>query len=304
METVNERLVTEKKVHNGEEKLYRKEGKKLWIPFGKISWAAILAGVVVTTVSQMLLSLLGVGIGLATLDPLGGESGAEAGGLAVGSIVWWSATMLVSLFLGGLTTGKMYQTRSLTYLTWHGLLTWCAFTVFSFFMLTTSVGKLISGAGSMISTAMVAGASTVDGRFTDISPITRDAESLYGTGVEGTEGAGSGVMREELRAFFRGDVRDPEARQALIEVVARQTGMSYAEAGNKVDGWIRSYENLRADAKVKADRAAETASTASIIAFIALITGALVTMWGARVAPRSEYALANKYEREHARGQR
>src|SRR5258708_3716769 len=151
MEYSNEQLITEKKIHNGEESPFILEEKKMWIPFGKISWAAIFAGVLVITITQMLFSLLGMGIGISMVNPLQDQYPVK--NLDMATMIWWSATMLISLFLGGLTTGKMYQARSKTYLTWHGLLTWCSFTLFSFFILTTSIGVLISGTGNIISTA-------------------------------------------------------------------------------------------------------------------------------------------------------
>ena len=39
------------------------------IELNKVSWGAIFAGVVVALVVQALLTMLGVGIGVATLDP-------------------------------------------------------------------------------------------------------------------------------------------------------------------------------------------------------------------------------------------
>ncbi|MBC7945641.1 MAG: hypothetical protein H7X91_10355 [Burkholderiales bacterium] len=51
----------------------------------RISWAAVFAGVILAMVIQLLLSLLGTGIGMSTVDPLQGETpGASALGLGAG----------------------------------------------------------------------------------------------------------------------------------------------------------------------------------------------------------------------------
>ena len=42
------------------------------ILINQISWGAVLAGVVVALTAQLLLNLLGVGIGLSTIEPLAG----------------------------------------------------------------------------------------------------------------------------------------------------------------------------------------------------------------------------------------
>lgn len=401
MANPNEPLVVERPSHDDEDTsaTVYKDGRKLWIPFGKISWPAIFAGVLVTAVTQMLLSLLGMGIGMGTVDPL--EEANPARGLGTGTVIWWSLTMLVSLFVGGYATGKMYQTRSRNYLNWHGFLTWCTFTVLSFFLLTTSIGRLVSGAANVVGGTL----QTVAPLAPDISNITREARGLllppvgpnrentfnnsrgtqngggtqfrsasftedaqdnrpgatrqndtglttrsqtdynertnraqqgnrpgatrqndvnqntergtandmnynsqrdntgygtmggdYGQGMfpGGYYGSGYNNMNnmggrdayvvEEVQAFFRGDVENREAREALVNTLTRQTGMSRSEADRKIDAWIGSYQNIREEARVKADEAARAVSRASFIGFFALIIGALVTVWGARAS--------------------
>ncbi|TIX79823.1 MAG: PhnA-like protein, partial [Mesorhizobium sp.] len=44
------------------------------ILLNKVSWGAIFAGVVVALVTQVLLTMLGAGIGIATLDPGTGDN--------------------------------------------------------------------------------------------------------------------------------------------------------------------------------------------------------------------------------------
>lgn len=318
MENVNEYLVIEKKATDGEDKTYVQDEKNRWIPFGKISWAAIFAGVLVTTVTQILLSLLGLGVGLGAFDPMSEQNPVE--GLGVGTIVWWSVSMLVALFVGGLTTGKMYQTRSKVYLTWHGLLTWCAFTVLSFFILTTSVGKLVSGMGNIIGSAITVGATASQNSQLNISEITRDARDFFmaapqpatpqgatadpnvsGTVQPGTTAANNQTLIDEVQAFFRGEnVNDAEAREALINSMVTRTDMSRAEATERVDRWIGSYENIRESARVNADKAAEALSTVSIIGFFALVIGALVTIWGARMASPKSASRVNNLEKRTA----
>ena len=44
------------------------------IMLNRVSWGAVLAGVVVALVTQLILNLLGIGIGAATLDPAAGSA--------------------------------------------------------------------------------------------------------------------------------------------------------------------------------------------------------------------------------------
>lgn len=299
--------ITEKKTHDGEEKasgVIRE--KKFFVP--KISWPAIFSGVLVTAVSQLLLSLLGVGIGLATVDPVTEQEPMQRLGIA--TVVWWSVTMFISLFLGGWTTGRVYSDKVRGERTIHGLLTWCTFTVFSFLMLSTSIGVLVSGAANVVGTALRGGAAVARDSRLDISSLINDARNIVmqpvttgpgepaapeqglSTAPRGTAGqaAANQQFLNSVESFFRGgDVNNPETREALVNSLVTQTGMSRTEANAKVDSWISSYEGLKIQAQARADEMARATSIASIVFFFALIIGAIVTVWGARVAPAGGY---------------
>lgn len=71
---------------------------------GQIFWSAVVAGAIVSLVVQLLLSLLGAGVGAATFDPsrgdtLSGENAAWAG------LMWWLVAGVVAAFTGGLMAG-------------------------------------------------------------------------------------------------------------------------------------------------------------------------------------------------------
>src|SRR5919202_3569073 len=66
----------------------------------RITWGAIFAGVVITLAVQLLLSLLGLGVGLLTVEPTepGGTPGASA--LGIGAGIWWTLSYMIALFVG------------------------------------------------------------------------------------------------------------------------------------------------------------------------------------------------------------
>ncbi|MBD2755348.1 hypothetical protein [Spirosoma validum] len=131
----------------------------------RISWSAILAGVLVAIVSQMLLTLLGVGIGLSTIDPVTERN--PTAGLGTGSAVWYIVSSLFSLFIGGWIAGRLASAPRLFDGIIHGILTWCLATLITIYFLTTTLGSLIGGAGrlvgSLVSTAGSAVAAAAPG---------------------------------------------------------------------------------------------------------------------------------------------
>ena len=70
----------------------------------RISWPAVFAGVLIAVVIQIALSLLGIGIGLSTVDPKTEENPVQ--GLGVGAGIWYVISSLIALFAGGWVAGR------------------------------------------------------------------------------------------------------------------------------------------------------------------------------------------------------
>jgi len=79
-----------------------------WVPLKRISWSAVFAGVLITIIIQLLLSLLGVGVGMSSIDAI--EERNPVKGLGKGSIIWYVVTSLIALFSGGFIAGRLAQT--------------------------------------------------------------------------------------------------------------------------------------------------------------------------------------------------
>ncbi len=69
----------------------------------RISWGAIFGGVILVVVVQLLLSMLGAGIGLNTVNVNAGSTpDGSSFGIAAG--LWWVASSCIALFIGGYAT--------------------------------------------------------------------------------------------------------------------------------------------------------------------------------------------------------
>ena len=68
----------------------------------RVSWGAVLAGVVVALVAQLILNMIGIGIGAATLDPSGtADQNPSARGFSIGAAVWWTVSGIVAALSSG-----------------------------------------------------------------------------------------------------------------------------------------------------------------------------------------------------------
>ena len=73
---------------------------------GRVVWGAIFAGVVVALVVQVLLTMLGAGIGMATLDPASADNSA-ASTFSISAAVWWVVSGIIAAFAGGYIAARM-----------------------------------------------------------------------------------------------------------------------------------------------------------------------------------------------------
>jgi hypothetical protein len=123
-------------------------------PFGHISWSAVFAGAVIALAVQLVLTLIGAAIGLATLNPASGDS-PSANALGVGAGIWLVVTSILSLLIGGYIGARLSNARN----GWlHGLTTWGVVTLLTTILLSTAVGGLIGSASGLANFANTAGA--------------------------------------------------------------------------------------------------------------------------------------------------
>lgn len=114
-------------------------------PFARVSWGAIFSGAVLALAIQLVLTLIGVAVGLATLDPATGNS-PSASALGSGAAIWWAVSSLISLFAGGYIAARLGGTFN----GWlHGLTTWGTVTMLTIVLLTTAAGRLIGSASGL-----------------------------------------------------------------------------------------------------------------------------------------------------------
>lgn len=126
----------------------------------RVSWGAVFAGVIIVLAVQLLLSMLGLGIGLSTVNLTEGGT-PNASSLGIGAAAWWGISYLIALLAGGYVAARLAPSRLSFGGALHGLLTWAFALLVTFYLLTTAVGGVIGGAFSTVSGALSATGQTV-----------------------------------------------------------------------------------------------------------------------------------------------
>lgn len=267
--------------------------------YRRISWGAIIAGTLVALVTMLLLNLLGIGIGLGSINPM--EEAAPFSGLGIGAIIWWVVSNLIAIFAGAYVAAKMAGVPKGSTSTLHGILSWCLYTLASFYILTTAVGSIISGVGSVVSNTLSAAGSGIEAvadkgqqnesssqnqssliSFNEIQSEVKQVlsntanssivpDSLERTAEKTAQNVRQNmnnvdyISNQEVQAiaqdvFFEdGKLAENVQRQDVVNAVESNTNMSQQEANNVADIMMKKYNKAKQETQELAVQAKQQA---------------------------------------------
>jgi hypothetical protein len=126
------------------------------VPFSgalsRFSWRATFAGVVVAVAAQILLTMLGVALGITTINASGSADVARGAGIGMG--IWYLISMLLSIFAGGAVAGLTARDVSKLGGVIEGLVVWAATVVLALWVVAQGVSHILALAGGLATQAM------------------------------------------------------------------------------------------------------------------------------------------------------
>jgi hypothetical protein len=291
-----------------------------YFPPRALSWGAIFAGCVAALSAHLLLTLLSMGIGLQTAQPLTNDN--VAADITVAAGISWSVSALIALWIGGWVAARFADVANHKVGRLHGFVVWSLATVVTFASFTLGAGALASGtaklAGKTLSVAGVAAGSAAGAA----APAAGDAIQEFTQGNGGVvssfldevapEQNGQSTREGQVnvakarrdiswslyRLFAQeGGSSSTENRTALAQTIAQTTGRSQADSERLVGEWVTSYDRVKQELQAKkeiaeqkareaADKAADAATKTAIWTFIAFIIGAGAAIWGGQVGAK------------------
>jgi hypothetical protein len=202
----------------------------------RISWAAVFAGVILAMGIHLLLSVLGTGIGVSTIDPVQ-QTTPDAKVLGVSAGIWWAVSSLIALFVGGWVASYLAGIpRSLDGIL-HGLLTWGLATLLAFIFIGSAVGTLVGGALNLTGTIGKGAAGAVSAVAPQIADAAKQklAESdLSWNDITKEAGA---LLSQTGKPALQPDALKDQSRQAAAgaERSAENAAAQPGNAGNELD---------------------------------------------------------------------
>ncbi|WP_112961830.1 PhnA-like protein [Rhizobium sp. Leaf311] len=257
-----------------------------------ISWGGVFAGVAIALSLHLLLNLLGLAIGAGVIDPAQNDT-PTAASLSTGSVIWMIVSGIIAAFVGAYVASRMSGRVVRSTGALHGLTTWAVTTLVVFYMLTTSVGALVGGAFSGVTSVFSGAGSTIATATTAAAPSLANASNPVATIEQRIREASGGndpqALRDAavsaVRAALTGDQAQAEdARNRAADALARAQGIPVDQARQQVTDYENQYKQAVEQAKVRATEAAQATATAvstgSYVAFGALLLGAVAALFG------------------------
>ncbi len=243
----------------------------------KISWGGVFGGVLAGIGALLLLTSLGVAIGISAVDP----RDPDAGAIGMGAAIWTTLSLLISLFLAGWASTRLSMLWEKTTAMFEGALVWVMSLILILYLTANGVGLVASGAFGVLGSAAQSAGTAMAPAF--------DAGGLS-----------SGSVDEMLAKL-----RDPQAAALLSSA----TGMSQQEASQelmRISSQVEASRNDPAQASAQArqglsdlaarakqnlsQKAAEMkpeATTTAWVAFAALVLSLIAAVAGAAVGRRN-----------------
>lgn len=269
-----------------------------------LSWRAILAGTVAGLAIHILLTLLGLGLGVGSLDPITDEN--PVAKLGMGAAIAWCVSALIALWCGGYVAGRFVPASFRRTGCLHGFLVWSVATVVALILSMSGAGALIGGAAKVVGAAAKPVAAAASG-VADLgkTALQQNSDAVGSYVEEALQSRGQNIdaasavraKREigyALTQLFApgGKASDQEKRAAVVQALTK-AGVSEADANRMLTEWTASYERMKADlermkteAEAKAreagEKASDAVSSAAIWTFVAFLIGAIVASIGGK----------------------
>ena len=261
----------------------------------RISWSAVAAGAVIAIAIEVLLAMLGTGIGASAVDPLPGGDMPSAGAFGIGAAAWWAVSSLIALFTGGWVAGHLSGIGRPADGGLHGLLTWAMALLATLYLIGSAASSMLSGAAGILGTAATATATIGAAAVPKMADAASDQMAKSGinfdsikqealkllqqTGKPGLQPKSLEKQADDAVADVKQTATAPAVddadfstmierllssgkdaasqvdRDAVINVVMARSGLSREEAAQRVAGWEASADKARAKAAEVAEQA-------------------------------------------------
>jgi hypothetical protein len=232
----------------------------------------------------MLLTALGLAIGISAVDP----RGTDAQSVGIGAAVWAGLSLLIALYIAGMVSTRIGAVFDKTTGMFEGVLAWVLTVLLIAYLAGSGIGMMASGAFKLVGGATQAIGSMVTGNIGDVSEGSVDqiVQRLRDPQTARTMATATGMPEEEVRTNL-GQMADK------AEAAKDNPAQAAADVRQSVQGMVQRAKSEGRLAQA-ADKAKEGATKTAWITFIALVLSLLAAVFGAMTGRRAAAVRAGR----------
>ncbi|MGZ8273043.1 MAG: hypothetical protein ACXW2G_03580 [Burkholderiaceae bacterium] len=245
-------------------------------PGTRVSWSGIFGGVVVGIGVLLLLTALGLAVGITAVDP----NNPDAGTIGTRALIWTGVSLLLALFIGGWSAARMSMLWDRTAAMFQGTLVWALFMVLILYLAASGIGLVAGKTFSLVGdVAKTAAGATTGASLPDVTQgnveqvLARLDDPKTASGIATATGMDQQEVARTL-SDLRGRVDAARDDPAKVAAELRTATAGFAE---RAKGRVQ-------EAAAEAQPAATRTAWAT---FAALLLGLLAGMAGAAVGRRN-----------------
>jgi hypothetical protein len=266
----------------------------------QVAWGAVFAGAAIALVMQIIFNMIGLGVGLSTLDVAQGDT-PSASSMSVGAGIWFVVSGILAAGLGGYIAGRLSGKASGSTTAYHGLISWAVSTLVVVYLLSSAASGMVGGAFSMASSALGGAGKALGGSvqtavqtaapsLNNVSDPMAAIESKVRSASGGRDPAAlRDAATTAVRAALSGDPsQQAAANDKAADALAKAQNISQDEAKAQVGQYQQQYKEMvvktKEQAKQASDTAAKRVSQGALFSALALLLGALAAFFAGRAS--------------------
>ena len=230
----------------------------------RISWSAVIAGVVLAMIVSLILSLLGTAIGTSAIEPL--REGNPVDGMGTSAGIWVIVSAVISLFIGGWAAGRLAHREGGL----HGLLVWATVSLLTVYLVSSAVTGVVRGGLNLAGS----GLSAIGSGIAQVAPAVggKIQDQLKQQGIDFNLNDIQGELEQAMRQTGKPELNPDAVKQDAqnVQQDAKNTAQNSMSAPQQADTQLSA---LLDRVKAKGDKAWDAADREAMVNLIKARTG-------------------------------
>jgi hypothetical protein len=244
----------------------------------RVSWGGVFGGVLVALGFLLLMTALGVAVGISAAQP--GET--DAGTLGAGAGIWAGLSLLLALLIGGWVSTRIGAIFDGTTGFFEGMLVWVVSVLLMFYFASSGIGMLAGGAFKL-----VGGAAQAIGSVVQSSQSTPDMSGSLDQIIQRLKDPKTAEQIASVTGIPMSEVQATLGETAQrVENSRSNPAQAAAEAKNAMAQLLEKAKSSGA-LQQKAEEMKPQATRAAWITFGALLLSLLAAVLGAMAGRRN-----------------